>query len=338
VLPQDISPDEIGRPWFFDGHTGTVDEDLLDGVNAMLAYLRDIADGADWAKVEFRVDLADYFPAAPPVPVFGTVDAAVFSWFTETLEIVDYKHGSGVLVSPKNNPQLLFYAAGAIAQLPQSQKDWPRTIKLTIVQPRAAGVAAIRSWETSLVDVLMWVDDVLVPGVEACAKPDAPFNPGAWCRFCPVAHACPRLQEDAVAMAKREFDDIPDDPAEIADALNTAERAQLWIDRVREFALDQLQHQVRIPGWGLVPTRPARKWLDTDVEIARTLENAGAEFTEVWEHRVRSPAQMEKTLHKTSKGRRIWDRVAIPLIEARSTGVKLGRAGPDAVEEFDDEV
>ena len=145
-------------------------------------------------------------------------------------------------------------------------------IKLTIVQPHAQGVSPIRSWEIDVVDLLLWVDDVLVPGVEACAQPDAPLNPGTWCRFCPVSHACPKLMADALEMAKAEFDDYHrQDADELARALDTAERAELWIARIREFAIDQLQHQVRIPGWGLVPTRPTRKWLAPDADIAGRL-------------------------------------------------------------------
>jgi hypothetical protein len=220
------------------------------------------------------------------------------------------------------------------------------------VQPHGQGIAPIRSWEIDVVDLLMWVDEVLVPGVEACAQPDAPLVPGSWCRFCPVSHACPKLMADALEMAKHEFDDDlnfdPEtlhgprgghpapEPDELAKALDTAERAELWIARIREFAIDQLEHQVRIPGWGLVPTKPTRKWLDTETAIAGRLNALGASQDEIWETRLRSPAQMEKTLHRTRKGRSIWDQT-VGMIEARSSGVKLGRDNTtDAREDFTD--
>jgi hypothetical protein len=144
---------------------------------------------------------------------------------------------------------------------------------------------------------------------------------------------------DALEMAKAEFEDVslPGDINELAQALDTAERAELWIARIREFAIDQLEHQVRIPGWGLVPTRPTRKWLAPDTDIATRLQALGASHDEIWETRVRSPAQIERQLHRTRKGRLIWDQT-VGMIEARSSGVKLGRDNhTDAGEDFLDE-
>jgi hypothetical protein len=248
--------------------------------------------------------------------------------------VIDYKNGSGVAVSPVGNPQLLFYGAGVMASLPPDWLARVRTVKLTIVQPHSS--RPLRSWELSPIDLLLWVDEVLIPGVRACEPADAPLNPGSWCRFCPVVAHCPRLHQDAVIMAQREFDDFdPEAKDNVAEALDMAERAQLYIDRLREFALDQLQHQVRIPGWELVPTRPTRKWLRPDNDIAEELDGLGLDGATFWEQRLRSPAQLEKALGHTRSGRKIWHKIT-PLFEARSTGVKLGRVN-NAAEDFDDD-
>jgi Protein of unknown function (DUF2800) len=330
----EIDQSAIGQVWSRDSHTGVIDQDFVDGVNVMLEY---ISRGAEWKEVEFRVSLDDYF-TDPPVPMFGTVDAGLLTLGDRTLEVVDYKNGAGVVVTPKENPQLLYYGAGVLRHLPPGQRDRVENIKLTIVQPHAQGVAPIRSWETSPVDLLMWVDETLVPGVEACAQDNAPLVPGSWCRFCPVSHACPRLQQDAVAMAKREFDDgdMPQKPSDLAHALDVAERAQLWIDRVREYALEQLQHQVRIPGWGLTPTRPTRKWVSDEDEVAARLLDEGLNRRDVWEQKLRSPAQVEKQLRRLGMTGRGWDVLASELVEAKSSGVKLSRTGTTAGEDFVD--
>lgn len=326
---------ELGQTYQRDGHTIIVDRELIDGVNRMLDYLFDVAVSADWVDVEFRVDLSTYFPEPPPVPVFGTVDAAALT--PPVLEIIDYKNGAGITVTPVENPQLMFYAAGVLALLRSDLREQVQRLKLTVVQPHALGVPPVRSWEISAVDLLMWVDEVLVPGVAHCARDDAPLVPGDWCRFCPVVHACPQLHRDAVAMAKCEFDGTEIVPNDLAVALETAERAELWIARLREFAVDQLEHQVRIPGWGLVPTRATRQWLAPDSDIADKLQELGATHDEVWETRVRSPAQIEKQLNRTRKGKRVWD-MARSLAEARSSGVKLGRDNStNAREDFTDE-
>jgi hypothetical protein len=47
---------------------------------------------------------------------------------------------------------------------------------------------------------------------------------------------------------------------------------------------------------------------------------------------------MEKALTRTREGRRIWDKFAVPVVEARSSGVKLGRDHHRAAaEDFADE-
>ena len=310
-----------------------VDDELVAGVNVMLAYLRHAA--KPYIKVEFQVTLDDYFPVPPPVPLFGTVDAALLD--EKCLEIVDYKNGAGVVVSPVENPQLLFYAAGVLRDVPPVDRDAIDRIKMTIVQPNAPGLEPIRSWEIAPLDLLMWVDDVLVPGVEACTQPDAPFNAGTWCRFCPVAHACPLLHQSAVTAAQAEFDDAdaPWDKNDLADMLNTAERAQLWAARVQEFAVDQLKSQVRIPGWGLVPTRPMRKWKD-EQETARSLRGTFI-GGRIFEPKLRSPAQMEKLLTAFDRETAYSGRELIGLLsESVSSGVKLARTSDAAGEDFND--
>ena len=327
----DVDLEALGDVVQIEGHAVTIDMDLITGVETMLDYIYRNQEAQ--VTVETQVALDSYFKLPPPVPMFGTLDAVLVDIQRRTigLEIVDYKNGAGVTVSPVENPQLLYYAAGALASLAPKQRDWVDHIKLTIVQPHAAGVAPIRSWETTSLDVLMWVDDVLVPGVEACAQPDAPFNAGTWCRFCPVAHACPLLHEAAVTAAQAEFDDLLLDSSPVPllamnDALDIAERAQLWADRVREFAVDQLKSQVRIPGWGLVPTRPMRKWKDED-DAERTLTN-GFGLGDIWERKLRSPAQIEKRCPSVRP-------YLAPLTESVSSGVKLARTS-DAGEDLND--
>ena len=324
-----------------EGHTITVDQDLIDGVNVMLDYVEDAAHQSDWVRCEFQVELDDYFLPSqpPPVPMFGRVDVAMLDLQTDTLEIIDYKNGSGVFVTVKDNPQLLYYAAGVLRQLPKHQLRRLRRIKLTVVQPNAPGSDPVRSWQITPVDLLMWVDDVLVPGVEACAQDDPPLVPGAWCRFCPAIHVCPKLQQDANEMAKRDFADhiLPEDPAELARNLDIAERAALWISALRAYAQDQIQRQVRVPGWELVPTRPTRKWIGDEIQTASVLSTAGVANDVIWETRIRSPAQIEKVLARSALRDEWRSHLADSLIESKSSGVKLARTrNADAPGEFND--
>lgn len=327
-----LGPDDLGRVVAHDGHDVVVDQALIDGVNTMLEYIMRTAPDC-WLRYEFRVHLDDYFlPDTPPVPLFGQVDVALLNEHTDTLEIIDYKNGAGVLVSPRDNPQMLYYAAGVLQYFPAPELAKIKRVKLTIVQPNAPGVEPIRSWETSPLDLLMWVDDVLVPGVHACDQPDAPLVPGAWCRFCPALRSCPRLRQDATAMAQRDFADaLPADPNDLAAQLDIADRAVTWANAIQAYALEQLRRQVRIPGWTMVPTRPTRQWIDDETVVAAALGVAGVPDDVIWETRLRSPAQVEKKVSC-----RVWSPVSDTLVHSVSSGMKLARDDrSDAGQEFE---
>jgi len=316
---------DIGTTWAFEGHTGTIDEGFVDGVNKMLDYLRSAAMTADWIEVEHQVQL--HYPS--PVAMFGTTDA-IFK-VGRVLEIGDYKNGAGVSVNPVENPQLLYYAVGAL----HTFQLWDEidTLRLTVIQPHAGG-EPIRCWTIDRVDLDMWVDDVLLPGVEAVTKDDAPLVTGPQCRFCPVAHGCPKLHEAAVEAAKHEFEEMPLSLNHLGPELELAEKAELWIARIREIALDHLKRQQPIDGWTLVPTRPTRQWRD-DSTIELDLQKRGLSRGQVYETRPRSPAQLEKLLTRTKIGRQQWGEIVqLGLVEAKSSSVKLGRVHTTAAEEF----
>jgi hypothetical protein len=302
-------------------------------VNLMLDYVDQRVGKGEAFRAEFQVTLDDYFRGrpAPPVRLFGRVDLAIGSRSRRLLEVVDYKNGSGILVDPANNPQMLYYAAGVLRQL-----EFPvDTVMLTVVQPHARTLQKIRSWTVDALDILMWVDEKLIPAVDACAQPDAPLVMGPWCRFCPASFTCPKLAAEANAMAAREFSDdgisMPSDPAKLAEYLVTAERAETWIKALREFAVEQLKAQVRIPDWGLEPTRPVRRWTD-EQRVGDLLMKKGLTLEEAYDISLRSPAQIEKKLKRKGD---LWRQSFAPLVESHSSGVKLAHA--NAATDFPEE-
>ena len=60
-----------------------------------------------YVTFEVKVNIADYAPES-----FGRCDCIMFG--EDTLIITDYKHGKGVPVSAKENPQMMLYALGAL--------------------------------------------------------------------------------------------------------------------------------------------------------------------------------------------------------------------------------
>jgi len=330
-----LDPNLIGTAYQVEGHDIVIDEDFIDGVNTMLDYVASVAPAYDMLRSELTVHLDGYFKdrSPPPVRLFGRTDVVLLG--AHMLEIVDYKNGSGVIVDPHDNPQMLYYAAGVVAAVSRMKPSVDiHQVKLTVVQPHARSIAKVRSATIDYIDLMLWVDTVLIPGVDACTAPDAPLVTGAWCRFCPVSFACPALIDEANHMAKLEFDDRRttfDDPVELSRQLDIAERASVWIEAIRAHALERLQRQERIPHWTLTPTRPVRRWTD-EASVEQVTMNLGLLPGDTHRSELKSPAQMEKLVQRRLS-RAHWENELAPLVQSHSSGVKLLREN-DAAEEF----
>jgi hypothetical protein len=272
------------------GHDIDVDDAMVAAVNIYTELVETFIALSDWHVIEQRVSLDEYWHEVgevPPIPIFGTTDFAGYHASIRLLRIIDYKHGSGVFVKVEENPQPLAYAAGALRLCPGPVSE----IEITIVQPNAPG-APIRTARISIIDLLLWVREVLMPGIaRAQAEPDT-YVAGSQCRFCPGAALCPLIAQAASEEAMQQFKDTGS-PEELARALDRAELAELWIKSVRELAKSQLEEGVELPGWTLVPTRPVRSWDNPD-EVSRML--AAFDDDEVYEVKLRSPAQLQKWL------------------------------------------
>jgi hypothetical protein len=223
----------------------------------------------------------------------------------------------------------MYYSAGVLAEL-IGLGIWPANVRLTLVQPNARTPEKIRSQDLTALDVEMWVDEVLIPAVRACEDPEAPYVTGPWCRFCPVAHACPMLLLAAQDAAKVQFDDSAEGQT-IATRLHLAETVLLWAGAMKGYGLERIREGVEVPGWAEVPTRPTRGWTDTDT-VSQTLTSAGVD---AWKAELKSPAQIEKLV---KKGSSIW-RTVEPFVESKSSGTKLARVTSDGGDDmglFDD--
>ena len=80
---------------------------------------------------------------------FGTGDCVIVA--DEVLQIIDYKHGLGVLVESEGNSQMMCYALGALETFDDLYNI--STIEMTIFQPRRENVSAS---SISKEDLLKW--------------------------------------------------------------------------------------------------------------------------------------------------------------------------------------
>lgn len=232
----------------------------------------------------------------------GTCDIIIMDLFGE-LEVIDYKYGAGVVVSPVENSQAIYYGLSVAHKYDYNFSS----VKLTIIQPRAAvGGEIIRSWDTTIDNLITWRGKFEV-GIKACKKPDAKLIPSAeggkdYCRFCPAKIICPAIGTRALARAKIDFAPLTGEVVipkvktvtveNLPKILKAADALETWITAIREHAFHLLQRGEKVPGFKLVAKRSSRKW--TDQKKAEAL--AYAQFgNKVFNPKsLFSPAQMEK--------------------------------------------
>ena len=263
-----------------------LDDDMLEGILKYVEVVRSDA-GSEPILVEQRFDLSSLYPG-----MFGTADAVIYHQQEKLLRVIDLKFGKGIIVEPERNPQMMFYALGAMISL-----DSPcEQIELVIIQPRANHVDGFtRRWQLTRKLLLEFKKD-LVRYAKATEDPNAPLVSGEHCRFCPAAGICPELKSKALAVSKKSFTAVQNyDPMELSETLSKLELLEDYAKSVREFAYLEATHGRVPPGFKLVEKRATRKWKDepTAAELFRTTRGE-----EAFDVKLKSPAQMEKLYGK----------------------------------------
>ena len=204
---------------------------------------------------------------------FGTGDCVIVA--DEVLQIIDYKHGLGVLVSAGDeehggNSQMMCYALGALEAFGDIYDI--NQIKMTIFQPRRDNVSTY----TISKDVLLkWADEVLAPTAQLAYVGEGEFKSGAHCQFCKVKATCRKRAEYNLELAKYDFE-MPAtlDDIEIAAILAKVDEMISWGNDIKEYALQQAQSGVHFDGWKIVEGRSNRKFTD-EAAVASKVKDAG---------------------------------------------------------------
>lgn len=204
---------------------------------------------------------------------FGTGDCVIVA--DEVLQIIDYKHGLGVLVSAGDeehggNSQMMCYALGALEAFGDIYDI--NQIKMTIFQPRRDNVSTY----TISKDVLLkWADEVLAPTAQLAYVGKGEFKSGDHCQFCKVKATCRKRAEYNLELAKYDFE-MPAtlDDIEIAAILAKVDEMISWGNDIKEYALQQAQSGVHFDGWKIVEGRSNRKFTD-EATVAFRVKDAG---------------------------------------------------------------
>lgn len=204
---------------------------------------------------------------------FGTGDCVIVA--DEVLQIIDYKHGLGVLVSAGDdehggNSQMMCYALGALDAFGDLYDI--NQIKMTIFQPRRDNIS---TYTISKEKLLKWADEVLAPTAQLAYTGKGEFKAGDHCQFCKVKATCRKRAEYNLELAKYDFE-MPAtlDNIEIAAILAKVDEMISWGNDIKEFALQQAQSGVHFDGWKIVEGRSNRKFTD-ETAAASKVKGAG---------------------------------------------------------------
>ena len=268
-----------------------------DGVtHEMIECAREYADYIEEQKksndaivlLEQRVDFSPWVPDG-----FGTCDCIIIQ--DDTLTIIDYKYGQGVMVSAKDNPQMKLYALGAMNDYGIAMDV--KKVELHIFQPRMNNI----STDSLTVEELMaWAEKTVKPTAEKAIKGKGKYAPGEHCRFCQHGGKCRALTKLCTEYLDTHGLRVSLPvlaPHEVADVLRMEPMVTLWLKKVKEQALTTLMNGEELPGYKLVEGKLGnRKWKD-EGEVAATLAPlySKEEYTET---RLLSPSQMDKAIGK----------------------------------------
>lgn len=283
----------------------TVDDDMIGAVGIYVDYCKELIErcgpGNYWIERKFNL-----VAIKPPAPMFGTGDFSGYERATKTLHVVDYKHGRGVLVEVKENPQLLYYALGLLLTL--DLRLYPvNAVNITVVQPRMAHAdGVVRHWVVDVQRVLDFAGDLLA-AADAALAPNAPLKAGEHCKFCPASAICPEQRKHTMLTAQIDFEHDMIVPPE-ASALSNAVLGDLlpklsviegWMKSVRIEAMARIAKGEVVPGFKAVAKRANRKWVDQDVAVQLLASMGRTNEDDIFEPRkLKSPAQIEKLVTK----------------------------------------
>lgn len=234
--------------------------------------------------IEQRVDFSRWVESG-----FGTADCIIIA--DGTLQICDYKHGLGVLVSAEKNPQLQCYALGAL-ELFDGIYDID-TVRMTIYQPRRDNIS---TYELSKNELYSWADEVLKPTAELAFAGDGKFLCGEWCGFCKAKHDCRARANANLELARFEFKLPPlltDE--EVEEILTRVDDLVAWATDIKDYALQQAISGKEWVGWKLVEGRSNRKYTN-ETAVADAVNDAGFD---PYEHKVLGITAMQKLLGKS---------------------------------------
>lgn len=291
----------------------TITEEYINAVKIYVDYCRTIINNPKKLSygVEESFELTQYMGG---YDCGGSADFSSLIGNTKRkqLEIVDYKHGSGIVVEVeedgKPNAQAMLYALGLYKEVCRRHSAYGSTIKkikLTIVQPRVSHVdGPIRSTTIRVKDLLKFEQQAYT-AIQQGESGNGVFVAGDHCTFCPRAGLCKENASHSMELAQVDFANIDDDliapnqltKSEVELVLANASKIKKWLDSVQMYATDVADKGQEFNNYKLVERFGHRKYSKKESLIVRKLKRLGYDESVYYgERSLRTPNQLQQAL------------------------------------------
>lgn len=279
---------------------------------------------------------------------FGGTADYMCAEFMGLLSVVDYKHGSGVVVEVKDNYQLKKYGVGALHYHPDCDR-----VRVYIVQPRAPHPdGSVRSVEYTRAELDEFSDRMVAAAKESEGE-DASLAAGDWCRWCPAAASCPEMREEVMRQAAMDFDDEPGEetrlaiPDDLGRILQWAPIFETWFRECDALAQRALESGLEVEGQKLVHKKVYRHWIEEDngkiaakvIRVAKGLGHVLRTKDMYSEPKVLSPSAAEKLGKGMKKAiKDLWDKPEPSSVTMAPASDPRDAVKPSAVTDFEDDI
>lgn len=249
--------------------------------------------------IEQKVDFSEYVPDG-----YGTADCIIVS--DDTMQIIDFKYGLGVLVDAEQNTQLMCYSIGAL-NLFDSLYDI-KEVTMHIFQPRRENV---QSWTIPVDELKAWAENELKPKAQMALNGEGEYYPGEWCQFCKAAVRCRARAEEKLRLAQQEFKMPPLlTDSEIEEVLTILPDLTKWADGILAYATDAaVNHGKEWNGFKVVEGRSVRKYKDEEL-VAQAAKDHG--YTDIYRQSLITMTEMQKLMGKKQFDQILGDLIVKP--------------------------
>jgi hypothetical protein len=257
-----------------EGETFEVDGEMTAGVQSAIDFVRkqmDKYENVEWIdttgdkprKVKGAVLMVEtMLSSILDDDAFGTGDVLILVPGVKLI-VDDFKYGQGIVVEPADS-QLKIYSSMAWEMFSQKFFKGMDSVPVEqwILQPRIPHPRGEnRDYTTDSSTLTEWYVDIVVPAMQETRNPNAIFQTGGHCHFCPARNACPALRADTMNLEVNR-DPVSLTPDELGELLERIEAIVKYGEKLKEEALARARQGEKIKGFKLVKKQANRIWKD----------------------------------------------------------------------------